>query len=214
MNTFELPRTIRSVMCLGAHPDDIEIGAGATLAYLAERHPEAVFHLAILTGSAERAQEAATSAEALFGGRAELSIAGFADGFVPYESPGEAKRFVRGAIPVDGVDIVFAPQTADLHQDHRFLGEIARQVFRDHVILEYEIVKFDGGLTPPNVYVPMSRSAASAKVAHLRESFPSQTDNSWFTDDAFMALMRLRGIESNAPEGFAEAFTSSKIVLS
>jgi len=181
-------------MCLGAHPDDIEIGAGATLALLAERNPDAIFHLATLTGSAERVLEAKKSAQALFGRRGQLAVADFADGFLPYDSPAEAKRFVRAAIPVDGVDIVFAPQPTDLHQDHRFLGEISRQLFRDHVILEYEIAAFDGGLVSPNVYVPILQSGAKAKVAHLLELFPSQTEKGWFSGDAFMALMRLRGI--------------------
>jgi len=213
MQPFRFPAGLRTVVCLGAHPDDIEIGAGATISSLAEHVPEATFRFIILTGSDERRVEATSSATSLLGDRVEIVVGPFTDGFLPYEAPADAKRFVKTQIPDDSVDLVFAPQLEDLHQDHRFLAEVAGQLCRDTIILGYEIVKYDGGLTPPNVYVPVTESAARRKASHLRTAFPSQSNRQWFTEGAFLGLMRLRGIESNASDGYAEAFRSSKLIL-
>jgi LmbE family N-acetylglucosaminyl deacetylase len=142
-----------------------------------------------------------------------VAVGGFVDSFVPYDDPGGAKRFVRKSMPEATPDVVFAPQRTDLHQDHRFLADVAGQVCRDSVILGYEIAKYDGGLEPPSLYVHLSAHEAHAKVEHLRNAFPSQVKHHWYSQDAFLSLMRLRGIESNAPEGYAEAFIAPKLVL-
>ncbi len=213
MNAFRFPSEVRSVVCLGAHPDDIEIGAGATVSILASAFPDAAFTFIILTGSQHRTQEAVASAEMILGDRADVAVGPFNDGYLPYEEPAAVKRFLRSSLPHEPVDLVLAPQTDDRHQDHRLLGELATQLFRDSSILGYEIVKYDGGLVAPNVYVQVSEEAANEKVDHLRTCFPSQADHHWFTDEAFLGLMRIRGIESNAPEGYAEAFVSSKVVF-
>lgn len=213
MRTLRFPSGLRSVVCLGAHPDDIEIGAGATIATLADAFPDAEFRFIILTGSDARRQEAVTSARELLGDRAEVSIGSFEDGFIPYDDAAAAKRFVRSSMPTGAIDLVLAPQLGDSHQDHRYLAELAGQLFRDNLILGYEIVKYDGGLVAPNVYVQITEEVARKKVAHLRRSFPSQLEHHWFTEDAFLGLMRIRGIESRAPGGYAEAFISSKMVL-
>jgi len=213
MKTFRFPSDLRNVVCLGAHPDDIEIGAGATIATLASAFPDALFRFIILTASHTRKQEAVASATRILGDRVEVSIGAFTDGFVPYEEAAASKRFVSSSVPNGVVDLVLAPQVEDLHQDHRHVARLAGQLFRDNPILGYEIVKYDGGLLAPNVYVQVTEKVAKEKVAHLRRSFPSQADHHWFTDDAFLGLMRVRGIESNAPDGYAEAFVSSKVVL-
>jgi len=213
MKAFHFPSDLQSVVCLGAHPDDIEIGAGATIATLAKCFPEAIFRFIILTGSDTRKQEAAAAAREILGDRVEVLIESFSDGFVPYDDAAAAKRFVRSSMPSGPIDLILAPQLEDYHQDHRYLAEIARQLFRDSVILGYEVVKYDGGLASPNVYVHVTKEVAKKKVVHLLRSFPSQTDHHWFTEDAFLGLMRIRGIESRAPEGYAEAFVSSKVVL-
>lgn len=214
MRTLRFPSDLRSVVCLGAHPDDIEIGAGATTTMLAHQNPEAEFRFVILTGSDERKKEAISSASDLLGDRVKVAIGSFSDGFVPYKAPADAKHFVRSSIPAAGVDLVIAPQLDDRHQDHRFVAELAVQLFREQPILGYEIVKYDGGLVAPNIYVPLTESAAHAKAEHVLRYFPSQAQHRWFTPDALVGLMRIRGIEANAPEGYAESFVSHKIVLS
>jgi LmbE family N-acetylglucosaminyl deacetylase len=213
MNTFRFPEQIGTVVCLGAHPDDIEIGAAGTIALLASQFPMAHFHFVVLTGSEQRQQEARSSAAQLLGERVRVSLGDFTDAFLPYEDPAGAKRFVVSSVGSIRPDLVLAPQMDDGHQDHRFIGDVAGQVFRDCVILRYEIAKYDGGLVPPNVYVHLDRGQVNDKVQHIKNAFPSQHDHPWFADDAFVSLMRVRGIESNAPSGFAEAFVSSKLVL-
>jgi LmbE family N-acetylglucosaminyl deacetylase len=213
MNPFRLPSELRSVVCIGAHPDDIEIGAGATIALLSSTFPAAAFKFVILTASEKRKDEAIASATSLLGRQVDVTIGSFNDGFLPYDEPGEVKRFLRSSLPTGSVDLVLTPQLGDRHQDHRYLGELTTQLFRDNSILSYEVAKYDGGLVPPNVYIHVTEERAKEKVAHLRRSFPSQADHHWFTDDAFLGLMRIRGNESQAPEGFAEAFVSSKVVF-
>jgi LmbE family N-acetylglucosaminyl deacetylase len=213
MNVFRFPSDLRSVVCIGAHPDDIEIGAGATIASLARMFADTTFRFVILTGSKDRKQEAVASAEALLDGRVEVTFGSFDDGYLPYGEPAAVKQFLRSSLRSGPVDLVLAPQVDDRHQDHRYLGELATQLFRDSPILGYEIAKYDGGLVSPNVYVQITEEGAQEKTTHLHRFFPSQADHHWFTDDAFLGLMRVRGIESHAPEGYAEAFVSSKVVF-
>jgi len=213
MKALSLPKGLGCVVCLGAHPDDIEIGAGATIAALRLQNPSTFFQFIVMAGSPIRADEARSSVKALLGAQGDIVIGEFTDGFVPYESPGDVKRFVRSALPTSDVDLVIAPQTTDRHQDHRFVGELAGQLFRDQMILGYEIVKYDGGLAAPNLYVPLTSEQAHGKVAHLGEFFPSQAPHHWFREDAFLGLMRIRGIESNADSGYAEAFVTAKVVV-
>lgn len=214
MNTFRFPTEVRSVVCLGAHPDDIEIGAAGTIIGLASAYPEATFHFIIVTGSVLRQEEARASASRLLDDRVTVTVGGFADAFVPYEDPAGAKRFISSAGRSASPDLVLAPQRDDLHQDHRFVGEVAGQIWRDCMILGYEIAKYDGGLAAPNLYMPLDRATVEYKVEHIMDAFPSQRTQAWFTEDAFRSLMRLRGIESKSPSGFAEAFVCSKMVLS
>lgn len=206
-------RPVTEVLCLGAHPDDIEIGALGLLRRLAERHEEAFFRFVVLTGNDGRHTEAEQSMASLFGERASLHMGNFRDGFLPYEASAEAKRFVRSAIGDSTPQVVLTPREDDRHQDHAFVASLAQQLLRDHLILEYEIPKYDGDLGRPQAFVALTEEEAEAKVRHLEEHFGSQHEKNWYDDSGFRALMRLRGIESNSPSGYAEAFHVSKLWL-
>jgi LmbE family N-acetylglucosaminyl deacetylase len=209
---LELPASLRHVICVGAHPDDIEIGAAATLSMLAERIEGLTFTFVILSGDETRDREARASAEDLLGDRVAVHHGRFRDGHLPYDAPGEAKDFLRSA--TEGpAELVVAPNRMDLHQDHAFAADLAHQVYRDHLILGYEIVKSDGDLGRPQVYNAFDADVAERKVAHLMTHFQSQSEKPWYTPDAFGALMRLRGVESGSPHSNAEAFYVSKLLL-
>ncbi|MGI9539468.1 MAG: PIG-L deacetylase family protein [Miltoncostaeaceae bacterium] len=204
---------LRQVLVVGAHSDDIEIGCGGTLLHLARRHPEAEFVWAVMTGTEERVAEATASAEAFFGdGRSPRVVApGLADGRLPYDTA--AKEVWEGLKATTDPDLVFTHQRDDLHQDHRLLAELAIQTFRDHLILEYEIPKYDGDLGRPNAFVRLDEDIVDAKIDHLMNHFASQRSKRWFTEDLFRSLMRVRGMEAGAPSGHAEAFYAPKLVL-
>jgi LmbE family N-acetylglucosaminyl deacetylase len=205
-------QTLR-LLCIGAHCDDIEIGCGATLLRLASERPIEV-HCLVLSATPARAREAQRAAERfLERARAHtLRIEALRDGYLP-AAWAEAKDIFESS--KDGLrpDLIFAPHREDRHQDHRVASELTWNTFRDHTILEYEIPKYDGGLGQPNCYVPVSREVARAKARLLLASFRSQRGRPWFSAETFLALMRLRGVECNAPEGYAEAFHARKVVL-
>ena len=211
MNTFRFPVDLRSIVCVGAHSDDIEIGAGGTIAAIAAAIPQARFTFIVLTGDQQRHAEARASAEALLGDRVELHVASFEDGYLPYRDPAGVKDHLKSVLPGD-VDLVFCTNAQDLHQDHHYLAALIGQLCRDQPILGYELVKYDGDMGRPNLYVPLTAEVARAKTAHLRSHFASQTTKPWYRDDVFESIMRLRGVEAKAPEGYAEAFYSSKLV--
>lgn len=210
MISLGLPDGPLSVVCIGAHPDDIEIGCGGTLLSLSAR-PDTSVAILVLTGTPQRAAEARAAA-ACFVPRAQVQIADFADGRLP-ESWGAVKEVVhsfRDAHPQ--VDVVFAPRAADLHQDHALLGTMAPTVWRDSIVLSYEIPKWDGDPAAPNVYVPLTREQAERKIALLNQCFPSQHPHDWWDDEVFRGVMRLRGMESRST--YAEAFEVRKALLS
>jgi len=200
------------VLALGSHADDIEIGCGATLLRLA-RLRELDVHWVVLSASEERAAEARASAEAFLAGAAgsRVRVEGFRDAFFRYG--GEVKEYFEALKRDVTPDLILTHHGADLHQDHRLVAELTRNTFRDHLILEYEIPKYDGDLGTPNVFVHLDEETAHRKVALLLESFPSQRSKPWFTEDLFLALMRLRGMEAASPSGFAEAFYGRKLVF-
>jgi LmbE family N-acetylglucosaminyl deacetylase len=203
------------VLAVGCHADDIEIGCGGTLLALAERRPGLEVTWLVLSANGARAEEARTSAEAfLAGARAEptVLVESFRDGFFPYLGGAVKERFEELKHEVSP-ELVFTHVGIDLHQDHRLVSELTWNTFRDHLILEYEIPKWDADLTAPNVYVPLSDEVVERKVELLLEHFPSQRDKHWFTEDLFRSLMRLRGMEANSPTRFAEAFRCRKLVL-
>ncbi|HTT14029.1 MAG TPA: PIG-L deacetylase family protein [Burkholderiaceae bacterium] len=202
------------VLCLGAHSDDIEIGcAGTLLRWLQEyRHVEVT--LAVLSAADARGSEARRSARALLGRAATLDVvlADLEDAHFPAEFR-RAKAFMADLRHRVHPDIVLTHRLEDRHQDHRMVAELSWQSFRDHLIFEYEVPKYEGDLGHPNVFVPLPSGIAARKVRHLLKHFGSQRSKTWFTADTFQALMRLRGVECRAPSGLAEAFSVRKALL-
>ena len=198
-----------SVLALGAHPDDIEIGAGGLLLGLAESALRARY--VVLTGTAERHQEARTAAHAFMPG-ADLSIELYdlPEGRFP-ASWGAVKEILEGIARTCSPDLVIAPSADDAHQDHRIIGELVPTVFRDQLYLAYEIPKWDGDMSRPSMYIPLPASTAHRKVELLHKCFPSQRDRDWWDDEVFLGLARLRGMECRAP--YAEAFRCAKSVI-
>ena len=202
------------VLCLGAHSDDIEIGCGGTVLRLINEYPGCQFHWVVFCALGIRRDEAQRGAEAFAGGeRLEgLQLLEFADAFMPYH--GEAvKRAFEELKQSVSPDLIFTHYGHDAHQDHRLLSELTWNTFRDHLILEYEIPKYDGDLGRPNVYVSLEPEIYTQKVDCLIHTFRSQSTKHWFDRSTFLALMRLRGMECNAPSGYAEAFHGRKLVL-
>ena len=198
------------LLAIGSHADDIEIGLGGTLLALLDRHPGLAMTWVVLSADEAREHEARASAAALRGrprggGRAVVQ------GVVLPVRRGEVKEFFDELGREIEPDLVFTHAATDLHQDHRLVAELTWNTFRDHLILEYEIPKYDGDLGAPNVFVPLSEEIVARKIALLLEHFPSQRGKHWFTEDLFRATMRLRGVESATP--YAEAFRSRKLVV-
>lgn len=200
------------ILCLGAHCDDIEIGCGGTILKLIQAYPNAHIHWVVFSSTPERAAEARASAEAfLSGGRnKEIVINSFRDSYFPYQGA-EIKAYFE-ELKVLKPDLIFTHYRQDLHQDHRLICELTWNGFRNHYILEYEIPKYDGDLGQPNFFVHLDQEFYQRKIENLLECFPSQHSKAWFTAETFSALMRLRGIEANSPDMYAEAFHCRKIV--
>lgn len=211
MLEFDLARTSRlSVLAIGAHSDDIEIGCGGTLLQLAASVPGLRVCWVVLSGDDARAAEArAAASDFLVGVEADVRLASFRDAFFPHEEG--VKGFFEGLKADLSPDLVLTHARHDLHQDHRVVAELAWNTFRDHLILEFEIPKYDGDLGSPNVFVPVAKELADRKADLLVEHFATQRDKHWFTADVFLSLMRLRGVESRSPTGYAEAFYGRKL---
>ena len=205
---------LRTVLCLGAHADDIEIGCGGTLLKLIERHPGLVVHWVVFSASDMRAAEARHSADTFLrdAGESSITIHDFRDSFFPYQAEAIKEAFHALAAKVCP-DLIFTHRPDDAHQDHRVLSEMTWCAFRNHAILEYEIPKYEGDLGRPNLLAQLSAEQAYRKVAHLMSAFPSQREKPWYTEDTFRALLRLRGLECHAPDRFAEGFYARKLVL-
>ena len=204
------------VLLLGAHPDDIEIGCFGALDLLRRSGREMAVRWAVLSGTKDRAAEARASAEALLGdGFQDWSVhqAEIPDGYFPGHWAG-VKRWMADLRHDVHPDVVFTHHRQDRHQDHRVVGEVTWNLFRQSLILEYEIPKYDGELGSPNAFVPMEEAECERKVDHLLHFFPSQVDRPWFTAETFRGLARLRGVESGAPTGYAEGFHVRKMILS
>ncbi len=205
---------LRRVLVVGSHADDIEIGCGGTLLTLTRMVPELEVDWLVLAAPGERGEEARASAGVFLSaaGASRLEIHGFRDGFLPYVGDEVKDLFEDLKSRVDP-QVVFTHTREDLHQDHRLVCELTWNTFRSHLILEYEIPKVDGDLGRPNLYVPLSEAVAAEKVSLLEHHFPSQRGKHWFDRETFMGLMRLRGMESVAPERYAEAFTCRKVLV-
>jgi LmbE family N-acetylglucosaminyl deacetylase len=203
-----------TVLCMGAHSDDIEIGCGGTILRLAEEYPGTVFHWVVFSAIGVREAEARRAA-ALFVDPTALRaplLNTFPDGFMPFVG-GEVKAVFEELKQVTSPDLIFTHNRKDAHQDHRLLAEMTWSTFRDHLILEYEIPKYDGDLGQPNMFVPLEAELCQKKVSYLMEAFQSQHTKRWFQENTFLSLLRLRGMECNAPSGYAEAFYCRKLVL-
>jgi LmbE family N-acetylglucosaminyl deacetylase len=203
-----------NVLAIGAHCDDIEIGCGGTLITLQRHYPNCRIHWLVLTSGATRRKEAERSVNAFVRApsRGEIRICDFPDGLLPAhfaEVKAEFAQIKKSVAP----DLILTHHGGDLHQDHRLLSEITWQTFRDHMIWEYEIPKYDGDLQTPNMYMPLASAVAARKTSLIMKVFASQRGKSWFKAGTLEALMRLRGIESRAATGFAEAFHCRKLVF-
>jgi LmbE family N-acetylglucosaminyl deacetylase len=205
---------LRRILAIGCHADDLEIGCGGTLLTLVAAYPELEVDWVVLAAPGERGDEARASAAAFLEGAAaaRVEVHEFRDGFLPYVG-GEVKEVFEELKRRVDPQVVLTHAGYDFHQDHRLACELTWNTFRDHVILEYEIPKFDGDLGRPNVYVPLSEEVVERKLSLLDQHFPSQAGKHWFDRETFLGLMRLRGMEAAAPSRFAEAFTSRKVVL-
>jgi LmbE family N-acetylglucosaminyl deacetylase len=202
---------VRSLVVLGAHPDDIEIAAGGLLLALTAANPELRAHYVVLTGTALRQAEAQTAAAAfLAGARLTTAFHELPDGRLP-AAWGPVKEHLHAAADTLEADVVVCPWRGDAHQDHRLIGELVPTVFRSALVLQYEIPKRDGDLGRPNLYVPLDDDVARRKVELLHSCFPSQKDRDWWDDEVFLGLARLRGVECGSR--YAEAFHCSKSVL-
>ncbi|MGZ4315523.1 MAG: PIG-L deacetylase family protein [Gaiellaceae bacterium] len=205
---------LRRVLAIGCHADDIEIGCGGTLLALAESNPGLEVDWIVLAAPGDRAAEARASAAAFLAGvgDARVEVHDFQDGFLPYVGATVKAVFEELKARVDP-QLVLTHAGYDFHQDHRLACELTWNTFRHHLILEYEIPKVDGDLGRPNVFVPLAAAVVEKKLELLERHFPSQSGKHWFDRETFLGLMRLRGMEAVAPERFAEAFTSRKVVL-
>jgi LmbE family N-acetylglucosaminyl deacetylase len=199
---------------LGAHCDDIEIGCSGTLLRLVDAYPRAEFHWATLASDPVRAQETEKCAHRLLGNDVTRSVQidSFRESHFPTQMS-ELKERIEELKVRTLPDVVFTHHREDRHQDHRTLSDLTWNSFRDHIVLEYEIPKFDGDLGSPNFFVPIPEPVVQQKIDALLECFPSQRDRYWFTEETFRGMMRIRGIEARSHTGYAEGFYARKITL-
>lgn len=201
------------VLCLGAHSDDIEIGCGGTILTLASRMEIEVYWV-VFSADRVRQREAKGSAQ-LFLEQAKgktVVVRNFKMSFFPFAG-GQIKEYFEQLKQECSPDLVFTHYRHDLHQDHQIISNLTWNSFRNHLILEYEIPKYDGDLGTPNFFVPLNETIRARKIEYILSSFRTQAEKEWFTEPTFSSILRLRGIESNAPGGYAEAFYNRKMVL-
>jgi LmbE family N-acetylglucosaminyl deacetylase len=201
------------LLCLGAHSDDIEIGCGGTVLALQEKYPKLHVQWVVFSGIGPRGEEARHSAGLFLARAAEknIDILEFRDTFFPAQW--DKIKLAFAELKPFAPDLVFTHYHDDLHQDHRIISELTWNAFRDHFILEYEVPKWDGDMGRPNFYVPIEQRLCHQKIENLLSAFKSQASKHWFDQETFLSLLRLRGVESNAPERYAEAFHARKMSL-
>ena len=202
-----------TVLCLGAHSDDIEIGCGASLMALADRFPLAQFRWVVFTTEPGRdAETRAAAAQLLDPSRLRLDIVPLRPSFLPADWSQLKDQFeaIKGTVQPD---LIFTHRLEDRHQDHRLVAEMTWNTWRNHLVLEYEIPKYEGDLGQPNVFIPISEALVARKIATLLSAFVSQHSRNWFDEQTFRGLMRIRGVESQSASGYAEAFHGRKLQL-
>ena len=216
MLELTIPRATRRptrILCLGAHCDDIEIGCGGTLLRLLGRGEWQVTWV-VFSAAPERARELEASAQRFLRRCKDRRVLthDLRDGFFPAQYAALKGAF-ESLKRLPAPDLIFTPERADLHQDHRLVSELTWNTFRHHLLLEYEIPKYEGGLTTPNAYVQLSAAQVAAKTRTLLSCYRSQRDRHWFSAETFKGLMRLRGVEAGAGSGWAEGFHLRKCNL-
>lgn len=206
-------KRLRNVLCIGAHSDDIEIGCGGTILKLASETKELNVRWVVFSGQGRRAAEARRSANAFLAGvrRKNVVLKRFRMSFFPYDGA-RIKAYFEQLKSSFEPELVFTHYARDMHQDHRTLSELTWNTFRNHLILEYEIPKYDGDLGNPNFFVWLSEQISRKKTEYVCKFFQTQANKHWFSTDLFLAMMRLRGIECASPTRYAEAFYCRKLV--
>jgi LmbE family N-acetylglucosaminyl deacetylase len=204
----------RVILCLGAHSDDIEIGCGATVLEIAAAQPDTQVVWVVFSGDGVREVEARRSARLFLKSvqHAEVIVRDFRDGFFPAQGA-EIKEFFEELKKHVSPDIILTHYRDDRHQDHRVVSDLTWNTWRNHLILEYEIPKYDGDLAQPNAFFPVSAGIARQKAKNLCKVFQTQRNRHWFATEVFLGLMRVRGLECCAPSGYAEAFHARKAVI-
>ncbi|HEV7258700.1 MAG TPA: PIG-L deacetylase family protein [Bosea sp. (in: a-proteobacteria)] len=207
-------RSPLQILCLGCHSDDIEIGCGGTVLQIAAERPDAVFHWVVFSAKGVRVSEAESGARQFVdpARMKRVILKDFQDGYMPFLGA-DIKNVFEDLKREVQPDIIFTHNRHDSHQDHRLIAELTWNTFRSHLILEYEIPKYDGDLGQPSVFNALSDDVCEKKVDLILDTFKSQSNKPWFDRSTFMALMRLRGMECNAPSGYAEAFYARKLML-
>ncbi len=202
------------LLCIGAHSDDIEIGCGGTILRLLSEYDGVEVHWVVLAATGSRNGEAIVSANRFLADAKKKKIITrhFRGSFFPYQG-GEIKSFFEKLKRKLSPDLILTHYRHDLHQDHRLISELTWNTYRNHLIFEYEIIKYDGDLGSPNVFVPLDKDICQKKIDYILDSFKSQAKRDWFTADAFFSVLRIRGIESRAHEKYAEGFYCRKIVF-
>jgi LmbE family N-acetylglucosaminyl deacetylase len=205
-------KQVRRLLCVGAHSDDIEIGAGATIMRIVRENPDVAVTWCVLSGNETRHEEARRAAAQVLGKdvKPTILLSRFVDSRFPAQRE-EIKEFFEQNLKSADPDLILTHRRDDAHQDHRLVNELTWNTYRSHQIWEYEIPKWDGDLMQPNLYVPVESQDVDAKVAVLRDVFSSQRNKHWFDEETFRGLMRIRGLESNTR--YSEAFFARKFVV-
>jgi LmbE family N-acetylglucosaminyl deacetylase len=212
MQTLSFTR-LKRVLCVGAHSDDIEIGCGATLLKLIREHPAVEILWVVFSAEGPRAGEAQRSAADFLRGarRSTVVVKDFRGSYFPFH--GEEIKDYFETLKAFGPDVVFTHYRDDRHQDHRVLSDLAWNSFRSHLILEYEIPKYDGDFSTPNVFVPVTKAQCARKARLLLKHFGTQRGRHWFSEEIFSGVARLRGMECDSPTAYAEAFYARKVLV-
>jgi LmbE family N-acetylglucosaminyl deacetylase len=209
---FKQPE-LKTIMCIGAHCDDIEIGCGGTLLRLAEENPGISVHWYIFSSDPVREQEVRQSAKYFLDGcSGKVTVKGFRNGFFPYIG-GEIKEYFEEIKQAESPDLIFTHYRDDRHQDHRLLSDLTWNTFRDNLIFEYEVPKYDGDIGVPNFFMQLGQTHWEKKIEIIIDCYKSQVHKHWFSAETFSSLMRLRGMECAAPSGYAEAFYCRKLTI-
>jgi LmbE family N-acetylglucosaminyl deacetylase len=214
-NLFDNATSPTKILCLGAHSDDIEIGCGGTILEIIDQKLDLEITWVVFSSGSDREREARASAELFLEGvsKKNVIVHRFRDGYFPYDGT-QIKDAFEALKKQVSPDLIFTHYRHDRHQDHRLISDLAWNTWRSHLILEYEVPKYDGDLGVPNCFVPLNEKVCEQKIKYICQTFQSQSNKAWLTEDTFWGILRLRGVECASPERYAEAFYSRKMVCS